>query len=144
MRTQKRRMTSLGKLTVLLIAAAFLLAACGGKKAVFNVTQNDDNTISITAESSPKDSSGLSYITLGEGEKVIVEPDLDVADTSAIELRFFKGVLGEEDTDFGEEPGQVVSISGKERTEIALEPGEYTVGVRVLTEINGSVTIRTE
>ena len=59
-------------LPLVLLAMVLLLSACG-KKSVFGVSTNEDNSISITADRGPKDSMGLGYLTVGENEHVVID-----------------------------------------------------------------------
>ena len=52
-------------LALMLLAMVLLLSACG-QKPVFGVSTTEDNSISITADSGPKDSVGLGYLTVSE------------------------------------------------------------------------------
>ena len=129
----KRKSVLMMALTILLV-----LAVSGCSKPLFNVTENEDNTISITAENAAADSEGISYITAGENEILIAETDFK--EEGEIELRIFKATFGEED--FPDEPDQTQNISGTGSTEIPLEPGEYTISVKVLSKISGTATLR--
>ena len=119
----------------LLLLCVLLLAACGS--SLFNVSSTEDNSISITAENALKDSMGIGYLTVGEDQKVLVEPSLD--DQGELRLRFMAGLLGSED--FPEEPSLEETISGTEPVEFELEPGEYTVGVTVAKKLTGTAVI---
>ncbi len=101
----------------LLLFCVLLLAACGS--SLFNVSSTEDNSISVTAENALKDSMGIGYLTVGEDQKVLVEPSLD--DQGELRLRFMAGLLGSED--FPEEPSLEETISGTEPVEFELEPG---------------------
>ena len=78
-------------LVTFMISAVFALTGC--TRPFFNVTQNEDQTISITAEKAPADSAGISYITAGENEILLAETDFE--EKGEIQLRIFKGTLGE-------------------------------------------------
>ena len=69
-KTMKRKSVLMMALTILLI-----LAVSGCSKPLFNVTENEDNTISMTAEKAAAGSAGVSYITAGENEILVAEMD---------------------------------------------------------------------
>ena len=129
----KRKSVLMMALTILLV-----LAVSGCSKPLFNVTENEDNTISMIAEKAAAGSAGVSYITAGENEILIAETDFK--EEGEIELRIFKATFGEED--FPDEPDQTRIISGTGSTEIPLEPGEYTIAIKVLSKISGTATLR--
>ena len=129
-------------LAVLLAAAmlaALLLTGCGGK-SVLNVSSNEDNTVSITAEQAEKGSAGVGYLTVGENETALVETAFEKKGTVA--LRIFAGLLGSED--FPDTPVLETTVSGEDSVELDLEPGEYSIGVVVEQTVTGTAVIRTQ
>ena len=116
--------------------AALVLTGCG-KKAVFGVTTDEDNTIRVTAEKGPAESAGIGYLTVGENENIRVEAAFQEGEQ--IQLRVFAGVLG--DDNFPDEPMCVTVVSGSDTAEFGADPGEYTIGVKALTKTTGSAKI---
>lgn len=127
-------------LPLILLAIALLLSACG-QKPVFGVSTNEDNSISITADRCPKDSTGLGYLTVGENEQVVVDAT-GIDKDGKLSLRFTAGVFGSDD--FPEEPAYETSVSGGDSAVITVEPGEYTVEVIAQSTITGTARIYTE
>ena len=128
------------KLLPLFLAVILLLSACG-KKPVFGVSTNEDNSISITADRGPKGSAGLGYLTVGEEEQIVVDAT-GMDKGGAIALRFMAGVLGSED--FPDEPAFEARVSGGDSAAFSAEPGEYTVGVIAQSKVTGSALIYTK
>ncbi len=128
------------KLLPLLFAAILLLSACG-KKPVFGVSTNDDNSISVTADRGPKESAGIGYLTVGEKEQIVVDAT-GLEKGGTIALRFMAGVLGSED--FPDEPAFEASVSGGDSATFSAEPGEYTVGVIAQSTVTGTALIYTK
>lgn len=127
-------------LPLLLLAMVLLLSACG-QKPVFGMSTNGDNSISITADHGPKDSTGLGYLTVGENEQVVVDAT-SIDKDGKLSLRFTAGVLGSDD--FTEEPAYETSVSGGDSAVFTAEPGEYTVEVIAQSTITGTARICTK
>ena len=126
-------------LLALCLLAAFVLCGCG-EKAVFGVSTNEDNSISVTADRGAKDSAGLGYLTVGENEQVVLESHLQK--DGEIEVQMRAGLLGS--ADFPDEPSAIVTIVGEGSESFTIEPGEYTVTVKALNKVSGTALIRTE
>lgn len=127
-------------LPLLLLAMVLLLSACG-QKPMFGVSTNEDNSISITADHGPKNSTGLGYLTVGENEQVVVDAT-SIDKDGELSLRFTAGVLGSDD--FPEEPAYETSVSGGDNAVFTAEPGEYTVEVIAQSTITGTARICTK
>lgn len=127
-------------LTLMLLAMVLLLSACG-KKPVFGVSTNEDNSISITADRGSKGSMGIGYLTVGKNEQVIVDAT-GMDKDGKLSLRFMPGVLGTDD--FSEEPASETTVSGGDSAVFTIEPGEYTVEVTVQSKVTGTARICTE
>ena len=136
------------KILPFVFAILLLLTACG-KKPLFGVSTNEDNSISVTAENGLKDSMGIGYLTVGENEEVVVDAAFDKG--GKIGLRFTAAVLGPDDDpgslisgDFLENPDYESAVSDADSMRFGAEPGEYTVSVTALSRVNGSARIYTE
>ena len=127
-------------LPLMLLAMVLLLSACG-KKPVFGVSTNEDNSIIVTADRSPKDSMGIGYLTVGENEQVLVDAT-GMDKDGKLSLCFMAGVLGTDD--FSEEPAYETTVSGGDSAVFTAEPGEYTVSVAVQSKVTGTARICTE
>lgn len=104
---------------ILVLTVALMLSACG-KKSVFGVSTNEDNSISVTGDRGPKDSVGIGYLTVQDGERIVVDAT-NLSKDSQINLRFMFGVLGSDD--FPEEPAFEAVVSGGGTETFDAEPG---------------------
>ena len=127
-------------LPLMLLAMVLLLSACG-KKPVFGVSTNEDNSISVTADRGTEGSMGIGYLTVGKNEQVIVDAT-GMDKNGKLTLRFMAGVLGADD--FPEEPAYETTVSGGDSAVFTAEPGEYTVGVTAQSKVTGTARICTE
>ncbi len=123
-----------------LFAMLLLLSACG-KKPVFGVSTNEDNSISVTADRAPGGSMGIGYLTVGENERVAVDA-AGMNQDGKLSIRFMAGVLGSDG--FAEEPVSETIVSGGDGVAFTAEPGEYTVRVAALGRMTGTARISTE
>ena len=124
-------------LSLMLLAMVLLLSACG-KKPVFGVSTNEDNSISITADRGPKDSMGLGYLTVGENEQVVIDA-AGMGKDGKLSIRFMAGVPGSDE--FSGEPVYETSVSGGDSAVFTAEPGEYTVEVIAQSKLTGTAQI---
>ena len=115
----------------------FVLITAGCSKSVYNVSTNEDNTISVTAEKAAKESAGLGYLTVAENEKIVVEPNFE--GKGQVQIRVFAGLLGSED--FPETPTIEETIGGTEALEFEAAPGEYTIGIVAVNTVTGNAVI---
>jgi hypothetical protein len=136
---KNRENTIMRKLLPLVLAVLLLLPGCG-QKPLFGVSTNEDNSISVTAEKGPKDCMGIGYLTVVEGEEVVVDANFN--QNGKIRLRFMAGVLGSEE--FPNEPAFEAEISGADSMRFRADPGEYTVAVIALSKVSGSALIHSE
>ena len=60
------------KKLVLILLIVLLLSGCG-RKSMFGVGTNDDNSISIVADRGPKGSMGIGYLTVAENEQIVID-----------------------------------------------------------------------
>ena len=60
------------KKLVLILLIVLLLSGCG-RKSMFGVGTNDDNSISIVADRGPKGSMGIGYLTFAENEQIVID-----------------------------------------------------------------------
>lgn len=132
----KKKLVS-GMLIALL--AALLLSACGSP-AVFNVSSNEDNTVSVTADRGPKGSAGLGYLSVGEGGSIVVETHFK--GEGKIEVSLFAGLLGSES--FPDEASYEIVASGESRAVAGVDAGEYTVAVKAANTVTGTALLSVE
>ena len=122
------------------LAVLTILVLTGCSKPMFNVSGNENNTISVTAKKAPDGSVGISYITVGENEQIAVDAAFE--GNGMIRIRMFAGSLGTES--FQDEPVCESTISGSDSMSFTIEPGEYTVEVSPVGKVTGTAEIRTE
>ena len=127
------------KILPLVFAILLLLTACG-KKPLFGVSTNEDNSISVLADRGPKDSMGIGYLTVGENEQVVVDAGFNPE--GKISLRFMSGTPGDDGLPGG--TSYEASISGSDSMSFSVDPGTYTVALFVQSKVTGSALIRTE
>lgn len=132
----KKKLVS-GMLIALL--AALLLSACGSP-AVFNVSSNEDNTVSVTADRGPKGSAGLGYLSVGENGSIVVETHFK--GEGKIEVSLFAGLLGSES--FPDEASYEIVASGESRAVAGVDAGEYTVAVKAANTVTGTALLSVE
>ena len=127
-----------------LLLASVLLGGCG-RKEVFSVSQEEDKRVSITAENAAPGSMGISYLSVSEGQKIVVDSSLD--EKGSIRVELLGVVLGIDDdpTDaLSADSASEFTITGPGRMEFTELPGDYTLRVSVLERASGSVSIGVE
>ena len=130
-------------LTALLLSA-LLLGGCG-EKEMFNVSQEEDGSVSVTAVKASAGSVGISYLTVGEGERIVADSSLDENGSIRVELLGTVPGIDDDPTELLTEAAVgAFTITGPGRTEFEAAPGEYTLRVSVLERAGGSVSIGVE
>lgn len=124
---------------VLLALSAFLVLTGCSSRPVFGVTENENNTITITAQKAPEGSAGISYLHVEEGEEVVVDAEFE--GDGMIRIRMMEGVIGADDLPDGS--ASESTISGHDSMRFTIEPGEYTVVVECENRLTGTAVIRT-
>ena len=127
-------------------AMAMFMTSC--QSSEFAVVNNDDNTLSITAENAGDDMSGTSGgLQISDKDEVIVTPSLEQGE---ITVEFFdaSGFENKEELPDDEnlEAQASVTVSGTEETVVGLKAGEYMVRATGGEKATGTVeiSIRTE
>ena len=130
-----RKMILAGFLTL-----AMLLAACG-QAGTFEVESNEETGgIDVTAEKAAKDTSNLSYITIGEEECLVISPDLSQGSLT-VRATLLEREPTENDLGVADEPSLEETVEGSGMTAYALEPGEYAVWITCGGKTTGTVSI---
>ena len=132
----------------LVFLAILILAGCHGKssKPVLEVLPNDDdNTISITANKAGISGVGGSGIVIAEGQQLVIDSALS---KGSIQLKLY---LDEEPADADasleeilhadETPALDVTVKSAGTTVHPLQAGEYTLFVNVLEKSTGNITL---
>ena len=129
-------MNKMMKPLAILLLIALLLAGCG-EKAVFGVSSEEDNTITVTAQKAAEGSRGIGYLTVGENESVVVAANFD--NEGKLRVRMFEGLLGSDD--FNEDFVSETTVTGHGTAEFTIAPGEYTVAVFADSSFSGSAKL---
>ena len=82
--TKNKKFIYIGILIAAVIAIAAILS--NQTSSFFRVDNNDDNTISITAQKAAAESGGVGYITIAEGQELYVRANMTDGSTVKIEL----------------------------------------------------------
>ena len=112
-------------------------AAGCGRKALFGVSTEEDNVITVTADRGVKNSAGLGYLSVGEGEEVVIETSFEKS--GRILCSFRAGLLGSDS--FSDEPTAELTVGGEDSVRLSIAPGEYTVMVKALDKLTGSARL---
>ena len=81
---KNKKFIYIGILIAAVIAIALILS--NRTSSFFRVDNNDDNTISITAQKAAAESGGVGYITIAEGQDLCVRANMTDGSTVKIEL----------------------------------------------------------
>ena len=71
---------------VIAAVIAIAIAVSNQRSSFIRVENNDDNTISVTAQKAPADAGGMGYITIAEGQELYVRSNMTDHSTIKIEL----------------------------------------------------------
>ena len=138
---------------ILLAAAAALtvilcLCGCGRDVGLFNVTANEDGSVSVTAQKAPAKSEGLSYVTIEPGQQLTIKPGL--TDKSVINIKIIPYTEPEDISSeqaglsiISKIDGAVIDedISGATPYTFDIEPGDYIVRVTVVRKADGTISV---
>ena len=108
-------------------------------KRVFGVSSIENNTVLLYGDRAPKQSAGIGYLTVAPGDTVVITPNSRLE--GSVRIRFMAGLLGS--VNFPDTPSAEVVLEGDGNTELALSPGEYTLGAMVERTFTGSAAIFT-
>lgn len=123
------------------MAIAMMMTGCG-KASVLSTDMVNEKRSVITLENASKDAEvTVGTFVLGEGEKLVIEPELE--GNSRIRISF----IGAPEEGIEEMPtvdatgDYVVEVAGKEKIEGPLAPGSYLLQVTVLDKSTGTVVV---
>ena len=132
----------------LVFLAILILAGCHGisSKPVLEVLPNDDNnTISITANKAGISGVGGSGIVIAEGQQLVIDSALS---KGSIQLKLYldeepagADASLEEILHADETPALDVTVKSAGTTVHPLQAGEYTLFVNVLEKSTGNITL---
>lgn len=120
---------------VLIIAVCVVVGIIffGSKSSIIVVKSNDDGSITVTAQNASKDSGGIGYTTLKEGQKLEVKVDLK---NSSIKI--------EVETSNKDSVSKVVkeeSFTNTDTRTFELPAGDYNIRIIAEEDATGSMTI---
>lgn len=125
---------------VVMLAAAMLLAGCGGQ-AIFDVSAQTEKGIQVVATNAAKGSAGIGTLTVGKNEQIVIKSQ-DFSKNGQLLCRF---ALGEVSTDAFPEDAMEITVSGDDSMSFTVVPGCYTVEISTLTgRFTGATSICAE
>lgn len=124
----------------LALTLALFLAACG-QASVFTAELNDETRgIDVTAENAGAGSALGSSITIGEGECLVISPDLSQGSLT-VRAALMEREATVDDLGTADELSLEEAVEGKVMTAYYLEPGEYAIGIACTEKATGTVQI---
>lgn len=103
----------------------------------FAVENNEDNTVTVTAENAAKDASGMGYITLQEGQKIKIRSNMTEGSSMLVEI--LPAEINAATKTLAEETITAVDILTYE-----LPAGDYTVRITAHKGAKGTLDIYAE
>lgn len=125
----------------LIIAAALLCSACG---SYLSIDSGEGDGLAVTMEKAGKGSGGLGYLTLGEGQVMLVKADF--SDRGAINIKVRPSdpnvdIDSLPDLDFKENVLVDVDFTGQSESEYELPAGDYDLLLTVARRGSGTLTV---
>lgn len=135
MNVHRKRLTWL----TVLLTLVLLLTACGASTFVSQPNQ-ETGGIDVTAENAGKGSGTIGYVTIGEGQCLVISPDLSKGKFT-VRILPVVDTPSAETTGIGGEALLVETIQDRKKTAYSLEPGEYAVAITVAEKATGTMMI---
>ena len=123
-----------------LIFALSLLAACGQTGTFIVDSREETGGTDVTAENAGKGTSALGYVTIGEGECLVISPDLSQGSLT-VRASLMEREATVNDLGTADELSLEETIEGRVMTAYYLEPGEYAVGITCAEKTTGTASI---
>lgn len=130
----KKKLLVTGLIVVVLAVIAIAVAISNHRSSIFTVENNDDGTIEVTAQNAAQDASGVGYITLEEGQMLMVRTTLTDHSTVGIEVlpaetdATTKTLLNEE-------------FTAVDARHFEMPAGRYTIRITARKGATGSISI---
>lgn len=129
------------KALIIIIAVAVIAALAiigysvfSRTSSVFSVENNEDGTISVMAQNAGKNSGGLGYITLEEGQKLSVRTNL--TDNSSIKIEVLPAEIDATTKVLFEE-----TFTAIDARQFEMPAGDYTIRITAEKGATGSMDI---
>ena len=126
-------------LSVVLILA-LALTACGAKGTMGVEPNEETGGVDVTFEKAGDGTASLAYITIGEGECLVVSPNLEKGAAQIVVTRMEREAT-QNDLGTADEPSLDETVQGKAMTTYDLEPGEYALGITARENPTGTMMI---
>ena len=123
---------AIAALIALLIAAAVIVFLMNRPASVFAVDNGADGVVHVTAQNAGADSAGIGYVTLGEGQRIVIESAL--TDKSSVDVKVRSGDSGEEL--FGG------TFANFDAASFDAPAGEYSILITARQGTTGQLTVR--
>ncbi len=121
---------------LIIIAAAIIALICFNRtSSIFDVVNDENGNIAVTAQNSDKNASGMAYITLEEGQKLEVRANL--TDNSLIKLEVLPKNIDATTKVLMEE-----TFTSIDACEFELPSGEYSIRITAEKSSTGSMDIK--
>ena len=135
-------------LVILVLLLSFTVTGCmarDGKPSFEIMPDDDNNTITITANKAGISGGGGAVITVSEGQKLVIDSAFSKGE---IRITFFRDdspanpdASVDEILHTNDDPALDVSVRAAGTTEHAVDPGSYTIMVNVLKTTTGTIVI---
>ena len=139
---------------ILALAMVLALSACGGKPASgdgsaaqqepnFVLDNGEDGTITVTAKEAGEGSGGMGYLTMGEGQTMVVETALEGDSALRLQVNPGEGTHAENPPEADTSADYLLdeTVSGSKTYTFDLDAGEYTVLVTAVGTTTGTARI---
>lgn len=125
-------------LGILIVAAIAIIVAWSNQtSSFFRVENNDDNSISVTAQKASDESGGMGYITIAEGQELSVRSNM--TDNSTVKIEVYP-----RETDATTKVLMEESFTGIDFGSFELPAGEYTIRITAEKGAEGTMDITSE
>ena len=133
----KKKIFLIISLIVILLFVLCIIIWTNYTSSIFNVENNEDGTIAVTAQKAGKNASGIGYITLEEGQKLEVRSNL--TDNSTVKIEVLPENIDSTTKALMEE-----TFTAVDARDFELPSGKYTIRITVVKNSTGSINIKSK